>query len=82
MTLTVIMKSSDVDVNPAPSGDRDHSRFSSLISDDEGGVFSTVLGNSGHLRRRQRPSITVPKLARRELTDGNILRVSYKVLCQ
>ena len=49
VTLTVIMESRNVDVNPAPSGDREHSCLAGFVSNDERGVLSTVLRNKGRL---------------------------------
>ena len=49
LNLTVIMKSNDVDGDPAPSRDRKHSRLTRLVSNSESGVFSAVLRNTNNL---------------------------------
>ena len=45
MTLTIIMKSNDVDDDHAPSRNREHSYLAGSVSDDESSVLDTVLRN-------------------------------------
>jgi hypothetical protein len=49
VVLTVIVKSRDVDSDATPSRDRDHSRLTCFVSNDERGVLGTVLRNNRHL---------------------------------
>jgi hypothetical protein len=49
VVLTVVVKSRDVDLDEAPSRDRDHDRLTCFVSNDERGVLGTVLGNSRYL---------------------------------
>ena len=49
VTLTVIMKSRDVDHDLAPSRDREHSRFAGFVSNDESSVLGAVLRNIRYL---------------------------------
>jgi hypothetical protein len=49
VVLTVVVKSRDIDLDEAPSRDRDHGRLTYFVSNDERCVLGTVLGNSRHL---------------------------------
>ena len=49
MTLTIIMKSNDVDDDLAPGRDREHSCLAGSVSDDESSVLHTVLRNDTDL---------------------------------
>ena len=45
VTLTVVMKASDVNHNAAPCRNRDHRRFTGSVSNDERRVLCAVLRN-------------------------------------
>lgn len=50
VTHTVIVESTDVDRDLAPSRDLEHSCLTGLVSNDERGVLGTVLRNDSCLR--------------------------------
>ena len=66
-TLTVIMKSNDIDRNPAPSGDWEHHRLTGFVSNDQRGVLDTVLRNGADLDHHRRSSKGTLEPARLEL---------------
>jgi hypothetical protein len=49
VTLTVVVKSSDVDLDSSPSRDREHNRPTGCVSNNEGGILGAILRNFRHL---------------------------------
>ena len=75
------MKCSGVDRDLAPGRDLNHSCLTSLVSDDESSVLGAGFGNYRRLGSPQQSLTETPKSMWRQLTGGNILNVSYSVLC-
>ena len=52
VSLTVVMKTSDVNDDPAPRRNRDYGCLTSFVSNDERGILRAVLRNARCLRHR------------------------------
>ena len=63
MTLTIVMKSGNVDGDLAPSRDRKHSCLTDSVSDDESSVLGTVLRDDLCLGLSSTKSMATPKPA-------------------
>ena len=57
MTLTVVIKASDVNSDPAPRRNWDHYRLTGFVPNDERGIPGTVLRSIRALCHRQLPSM-------------------------
>ena len=77
---TVIVESRNVDPDPAPSRDMEYSCLTSLVSNNERGVFGTVLRDDWYLGLSQQSLRAVSGFTWQPHTGGNILKVSYNVL--